>query len=366
MTGWKIIASKFTEKKMETSIVVRKYADLKPFFEEKAKKGLIKLNNQFITEIETAATKFEKYFPAIENGISKLTAGSAIIYEIAKANKIHFEAILTPEMKKAMEIGIGGFQQSHKVPGDFHTMFQWKDGHSENITLRQVKELPNYSNMALLMNQMQMQQTMQSIQNILMDFAEETYSQLNSIQQAIHDDRIKEAEIAKRDFETFLQEGTVYETFVLHSNNTAFVNLELELKRNLEELEKKVYEIQNKRTSIGTSKLIKEEQKLMNQILETLNHFQILSNIETYMVYIRNENNFDKQNEAVQNVQRKYSEVLLDCFTEKRLKILSGLCTLPKDIWRETFMPGLAQIKQNNKELLICQNNVKENFMVQQ
>lgn len=94
---------------METSIVVRKYADLKPFFEEKSKKGLITLNNQFITEIETAANKFEKYFPDIENGLSRLAAGSAIIYEIAKANKIHFETILTPEMKKAMETGVGGF-----------------------------------------------------------------------------------------------------------------------------------------------------------------------------------------------------------------------------------------------------------------
>lgn len=351
---------------METSIVVRKYADLKPFFEEKSKKGLITLNNQFITEIETAANKFEKYFPDIENGLSRLTAGSAIIYEIAKANKIHFEAILTPEMKKAMETGVGGFQQSHKVPGDFHTMFQWKGGHSENITLRQVKELPNYSNMALLMNQMQMQQTMQSIQNTLMDFAEETDRQLNCIQQSIHDNRIMTAEIAKRDFETFLREGDSYKNFLLHSNNEAFVNISKELQNNLVELEEIVKKSNKKITSWGIKKSIINEQKSMNKIIETLNHFQVLNNIEMYLAYIRNENDLEKQSKEIHEVQKEYSDVLINCFTEERLQVLSGLCTLPKDIWRENFMPGLAQIKQNKEELLICQNNVKENTMVQQ
>lgn len=351
---------------METRIVVRKYSDLKPFFEEKSKNGLITLNNQLITELDKAATKLEKYFPNIENGLSKLSAGSAIIYEIAKANKMHFEAVLTPEMKKAIATGVGGFQKSHKIEGDFHTMFQWADKHTENITLRQVKELPNYSNMAVLMNQMQMQQTMQSIQNTLMDFAEETDRQLGCIQQAIHDDRIKKAEIAKRDFETFLQEGNDYKNFMLHSNNEAFVNLSTELNSNLKELEDIVQKIRNKKTSLGTQKLINKEQVLMNNVIETLNHFNVLNNIETYIAYIQNENDFNKQNETVQKIQKNYSDVLIDCFTEKRLELLSGLCTLPKDIWRENFMPGLAQIKQNNKELLICQRNVKENIMVPQ
>lgn len=245
-------------------------------------------------------------------------------------------------------------------------MFQWKGGHSENITLRQVKELPNYSNMALLMNQMQMQQTMQSIQNTLMDFAEETDRQLNCIQQSIHDNRIMTAEIAKRDFETFLREGDSYKNFLLHSNNEAFVNISKELQNNLVELEEIVKKSNKKITSWGIKKSIINEQKSMNKIIETLNHFQVLNNIEMYLAYIRNENDLEKQSKEIHEVQKEYSDVLINCFTEERLQLLSGLCTLPKDIWRENFMPGLAQIKQNKEELLICQNNVKENTMVQQ
>ena len=104
----------------------------------------------------------------------------------------------------------------------------------------------------------------------------------------------------------------------------------------------------------------------MKKIIETLNHFQVLCNIEMYLAYIRNENDLEKQNKNILEVQKEYSDALINCFTEERLKILSGLSILPKDIWRENFMPGLAQIKQNNEELLICQKNVKENIMEQE
>lgn len=345
--------------KLESSIVVRKYEDLKPFFEAKAKNTLNVLNNQFIAEIKNATDSIHGY--SIGNGIANVATGIAIVQEIAKANKIHLEVILTPEMKQALENGLGSFQQSHKVQDNLHTMFQWRGGRTENITLREVPNLPNISNIALLMNQMQMQQTLQSIQNTLMDFAEETNRQLRNIRQAIHDDRVTKTETAKLDFETFLKEGNSYKNNMLSRINEAFANLRLELKRKLEELEDVVEKIKQK-TSVEMKKLIEEEQTIMNAILETLDYFHVLSNIETYLAYIKNESDFNEQYREVQEVQKKYSDILLEYFTDKRLKILSGLCTLPKDIWRENFMPCLAQIKQSNEELLLCQRNAKESI----
>ncbi len=342
-------------------IVVRKYTDIKPFFEEKAKEGLLALNNQFIEEIEVATNSLNDKISYIGNGLTKASAGFAIIHEIAKANKIHYEAILTPEMKEALEKGIGGFEKSQKIPGDLHTMFIWKGGQTENVTMREVQELPNYSNMAMLMNQMQMQQTLKSIQDTLLDFAEETDRQLSCLQKAEHDDRILKAELAKQNFETYIREGKDFKGFMLQSNNDAFVTLRLELKTKLEELEDVVQKISKKKTSLGMKGLMNKEQKVMREIIETLEHFQVLCNIEMYVAYINNENN-NKNKESLHDVQKKYTDVLIEYFTLDRLKLLSGLCTLPKDIWHDNFIPGLERIKQNNKELLLCQKNAKENI----
>lgn len=344
---------------MQNEIVVRSYADIKPFFEEKAKEGLVVLNNQLIPEIQSAISNLGDKIPDIGNGVAKLAAGAAIIHEIAKATKTHFEAILTPEMKEALEKGIGGFEKSHKIQGDLHTMFIWKGGRTENITLREIKELPNYSNISMLMNQMQMQQTLTSIQNTLLDFAEETNRQLCFLQKAEHDNRVLKSELAKQDFETYLREGKDYKGFMLHSNNDAFLNLRLEIKTKLEELESIVQDIKNKKLSFGMKNLMVKEQEVMNQIIETLEHFHVLCNIEMYVAY-RNSENDNK--ESLQTVQKKYSDVLVEYFTEDRLKLLSGLCTMPKDIWHDSFMPGIEHLKQSNKELLLCKKNVRESI----
>lgn len=345
---------------MQNELVVRSYADIKPFFEEKAKEGLVVLNNQLIPEIQSAISNLVDKIPDIGNGVAKVAAGAAIIHEIAKATKTHFEAILTPEMEEALKKGIGGFEKSHKIKGDFHTMFIWKGGQTENVTLREIQELPNYSNITMLMNQMQMQQTLTSIQNTLLDFAEETNRQLSFLQKAEHDNRILKSELAKQDFETYLREGKDYKGFMLHSNNDAFLNLRLELKTKLEELEGVAQDIENKKLSFGMKNLMDKEQEIINQIIETLDNFHVLCNIEMYVAYINSES--DNTKESLQTVQKKYSDVLVEYLTENRLKLLSGLSTMPKDIWHDSFMPGIEHLKQSNKELLLCKKNVRESI----
>lgn len=343
---------------MTNEIVVKKYTDLKPFFEQKATEGLLTLTNSFFSEIEKASIDLVDKLSTAGNVVSTAAAGGAIIYEVAKANNIHFEANLTPEMEKALQAGIGKFQQSHKITGDFHTMFQWNNGTKENITLRQIQEVPNYANIAVLANQMMMQQTLTSIQNTLMDFAEETDRQLSLLQQAVHDERMLRALTAKSDFETYLQEGEEYKAFMLHSNNEAFNNVKIELKRKLEELEETREEIRTKRLSKEMEELIKKQDNCMTEIIETLYHFQVISNIELYLAYKK------EVKQSIQEVEEKYIDVLLENFTEDRLWLLSGLSKLPNDIWHENFMPCIEKIKQNKEELLLCQKNVKENIMV--
>ena len=343
---------------METEIIVRKYSDLKPFFEQKASERLISFNNQFISEIEFSTKSLLQNTKNIANNFSKIATGTAILGEMSKEGKTDLKAILTPEMKTALKNGTARLCESHK-DGKIFPKIQYNDNRSEFISLKEVSKMPNFSNMTMLMNQMQMQQTLNSIQNILVDFAEETDRQLCYLQKAEHDDRILKAKLAKKDFETYLQQGDAYKTTMLHSNNDAFVTLCHELETKLEELDQCVQTIKKKITSFGTKKLMEKEQNIMKEIIETLEHLQILCNIEMYISYVNGEK--DNQ-ETLYEVQKKYSDVLIENLTEEKLKLLSGLCTLPKDIWHDIFMPGLKQIKQNKKELLLCQKNVKENI----
>ena len=86
---------------METEIIVRKYSDLKPFFEQKASERLISLNNQFISEIEFSTKLLLQNTKNIANNFSKIATGTAILGEMSKAGKTDLKAILTPEMKTA-------------------------------------------------------------------------------------------------------------------------------------------------------------------------------------------------------------------------------------------------------------------------
>lgn len=294
---------------------------------------------------------------------SKISNAANYINQATPA-KSKLEAILTPEMREALKNGTAKLCNSHK-DGEIFSKIQYSDGHSEFISLKEVKGAANYGNMAMLANQMQMQQTLKNIQDILTDFAEETDRQLMCLQRDNHDNRMIKAETAKLDFEDFLKGNSSDYKYLMHSINEAYPSIRKELKNNLGDLKEICDQIEKKRTSFGMKKMIDKEQVFINFILESLTHLQVLCNIEMYVDYVRNEHTsiIEKENSMI-DVQKKYADVLLDCFTQEKLELLSGLSIFPEDIWRNNFMPGIEKLNTNMKEALICQNNVQGNTMV--
>ena len=69
--------------------------------------------------------------------------------------KTDLKAILTPEMKTALKNGTARLCESHK-DGKIFPKIQYNDNRSEFISLKEVSEMPNFSNITMLMNQMQM------------------------------------------------------------------------------------------------------------------------------------------------------------------------------------------------------------------
>lgn len=344
---------------MENEIIVKNYADLVPFFEEKILSNQIRINNLFITEVDNIS-----YQNLTVSNIkdAAIQASDVVNYvNQAKSGKEQLEAIFTPKMRQALENGTARLCKSHK-DGEIFSKIQYNDGSSEFISLKNVKGAPNYANMAVLANQMQMQQTIKAIQDVLMDFAEETDRQLTCLQRDNHDNRMLKAETAKLDFETFL-ESPDYIHQLKHSLNEAFPAVKKELERNLSDLQDIFEQLENKKTSFGMKKMIQKEQILIDSILEDSSYLQVLCNIEMYLYYKQEDTNLNRINHSMFDVQKKYSEVLINSFSPKRLELLSGLSTLPEDIWRNNFMPGIKCLKTDIKEVLLCQNNVQENIM---
>ena len=349
-------------KKLTNEIMVRKYTDLKPFFEKKALQNQIMLNNIFLEKYDSALNKLSSEAVDVIDGLSKVSNTINYVNQ-AKAGKSKLEAILTPKMREALANGTAKLCNSHK-DGEIFSKIQYSDGSSEFISLKEVKGMSNTSNMAILANQMQMQQTLKNIQDILTDFAEETDRQLMCLQRDNHDNRMIKAETAKLDFEEFLKSDSTDYKYLMHSINEAYPSICKEIKNNLGDLQEIASQIDKKTTSFGMKKMMEKEQILINYILEGLTHLQVLCNIEMYIDYSRNENKTMQEKElSMFEVQQKYSTVLIDCFSKDKLKLLSGLSIFPEDIWRNNFMPGLEKLNSNMKEALICQNNVKENTM---
>ncbi len=347
---------------MDNEIVVRKYTDLKPFFETKALQNQIILNNNFLEIYDSCNNQIDLSNKVLDTA-SKISNAANYINQ-ARSEKSKLEAILTPKMREALKNGTAKLCNSHK-DGEIFSKIQYSDGSSEFISLKEVKGVGNYGNMAMLANQMQMQQTLKNIQDILTDFAEETDRQLMCLQRDSHDNRMIKAETAKLDFEDFLKENSSDYKYLMHSINEAYPSIRKELKNNLADLKEISDQIEKKRTSFGMKKMMDKEQIYINFILEGLTHLQVLCNIEMYVDYVRNENTsiIEKENSMI-DVQKKYADVLLDCFTQEKLELLSGLSIFPEDIWRNNFMPGIKKLDTNMKEALLCQNNVQENIMV--
>ena len=341
---------------MDNEIIVKKYTDLKPFFETKALQNQIILNNKFLEIYDSCKNQIN-----VSNKVLDATSKiSNVVNYINQATpgKSKLEAILTPEMREALKNGTAKLCNSHK-DGEIFSKIQYSDGRSEFISLKEVNGAANYGNMSMLANQMQMQQTLKSIQDILTDFAEETDRQLMCLQRDNHDNRMIKAETAKLDFEDFLKENSNDYMYLMHSINEAFPSIRKEIKNNLSDLKEICDQLDKKRTSLGMKKMIDKEQVYINFILEGLTHLQVLCNIEMYVDYMRNEHKSisEKENSMI-NVQKKYADILLECFTQDNLELLSGLSIFPEDIWRNNFMPGIEQLNKNMKEVLICQSNV--------
>lgn len=347
---------------MDNEIIVKKYTDLKPFFETKALQNQIILNNNFLEIYDSCKNQVNLSNKALDTA-SQISNAVNYINQ-ATPGKSKLEAILTPKMREALKNGTAKLCNSHK-DGEIFSKIQYSDGRSEFISLKEVNGAANYGNMSMLANQMQIQQTIKSIQDILTDFAEETDRQLMCLQRDNHDNRMIKAETAKLDFEDFLKENSTDYKYLMHSINEAYPSIRKEIKNNLCDLKEICDQIDKKRTSFGMKKMIDKEQVYINFILEGLTHLQVLCNIEMYVDYMRNEHKsiIEKENSMI-DVQKKYADILLECFTQDKLELLSGLSIFPEDIWRNNFMPGIEQLNRNMKEVLICQNNVQENTMV--
>ena len=346
---------------MKDEIVVRKYTDLKPFFEKKALQNQVILNKNFLVLYDSINNQID-LSANIMDSASKIANAVNYINQ-ATSGKSKLGAIITPKMREALANGTAKLCNSHK-DGEIFSKIQYSDGSSEFISLKEVKGLPNSSNMAMLANQMQMQQTLKSIQDILTDFAEETDRQLMCLQRDNHDNRMIKAETAKLDFEEFLKENSSDYKYLMHSINEAYPSIRKEIKNNLGDLKDICEQIDKKRTSFGMKRMIEKEQVYINYILEGLTHLQVICNIEMYIDYMRSEHKStnEKENSMIE-VQKKYADVLLDCLTQENLELLSGLNIFPEDIWRNNFMPGIKQLSTNIKEALICQNSVQGNTM---
>lgn len=346
---------------MDKEIVVKKYTDLKPFFETKALQNQIILNNNFLEIYDSCKNQIDLSNKVLDTASEVATVTNYI--NQATSGKSKLEAILTPKMREALENGTAKLCSSHK-DREIFSKIQYSDGSSEFISLKEVKGATNYGNMAMLANQMQIQQTLKTIQDILTDFAEETDRQLMCLQRDNHDNRMIKAETAKLDFEDFLKENSSDYKYLMHSINEAYPSIRKELKNNLCDLKEICDQIDKKRTSFGMKKMIEKEQTYINFIMEGLTHLQVLCNIEMYIDYMRNEcKSIIKKENSMIDVQKKYADVLLECFTQEKLELLSGLSIFPEDIWRNNFMPGIQLLNKNMKEALICQSNVQESTM---
>lgn len=332
----------------ENKLVVKSYADLKPYFNEKANLAQIRINNEFISKIE----HIQKI---ATDGLNILS----IVSEVKNKSK-KLTVILTPKMKKALKEGTAKICYSHK-DGKFFPKIQYQDGSSEFLSLENLAGTPNYTNIAILANQIQIQQTLISIQNLLLDFAEETDRQLTCLLRNSHQDRVLKAEHAKQNFNSFLQ-GNISKDFVVNSINEAFLNLKAEILNNIKDLKDIYNQIENKKLSFGIRKMIDKEQNLINFILEGIVHLQVIYNIEMYLAYERNLEIKDD----IFEIQNKYSEFYIESFKEEELSLLSGLSRFDEDIWSTQLRPVLNQLKENKREVLLCKKNVPESITEKQ
>ena len=348
---------------MENEIVVRTYNDVIPFLENESKKNLLLQNITFVDKLNSIE---EKFFSSNKiNEVITIVANGAAIANQAKNAKSHLEAILTPEMKKALKEGTAKLYNSHK-DGKIFPEIRFDDGRTEFLRLERIADPQAIANITVLSNQMMMQQQLNDIQHTLTYLSEKTNEEFNNLRYELHKEKIDKVETAKSDIETYLREGDNYRVQVLSHINEAFPSLKRELNDKLNELKTSYDKIMNGMKSKQIKEEISKQDDNIKFILEDFTNLQVLYHIELYLTYTGNYVSEEKKNENYLLVQNKYSDVLIEIFTDENLELLSGLYKGSKNIWYEDCLPGIQKLKENKKEFLLCQKNVQENTMVAQ
>ena len=97
---------------MKDEIVVRKYTDLKPFFEKKALQNQVILNKNFLVLYDSINNQTD-LSANIMDSASKIANAVNYINQ-ATSGKSKLEAIITPKMREALANGTAKLCNSHK------------------------------------------------------------------------------------------------------------------------------------------------------------------------------------------------------------------------------------------------------------
>lgn len=350
------------QKPSDNELMVKSYDDIVPFLEKKAKDNQLLVINSFLESIDGLETS-KNWVKSAKNTAVNI-ANAAVIAQQAANSKPHFEAILTPEMREALKDGSAKIYNSHR-DGKFFPKIRY-NGKEEFIRLERIADPQAVANIALMANQMMMQQQLNEIQDTLIDLSKTVNEEFANIRQEMHEEKIDKVETAKLEFNTYMTYGENYRNQVLSHLNEAFPGIKRELDKNLILLKDSSNKILNGAKSNEIKEMMEKQSGSIGIIIENLIAFQVLFNIELYMTYTENLPTVEKKKDRVLAVRKKYTDALVEIFTHDRLELLSGLYRGAKDIWRENFMPGIENIREKKLEVLECQRNVQGSIMVRQ
>ena len=344
------------QKPSDNELMVKSYDDIVPFLEKEAENNRLLMVNSFFESID-GLEKSKNCLKSAKNTAVNI-ANAAVIAQQAANSEPHLEAILTPEMHKALKDGSAKIYNSHR-DGKFFPKIRYNKK-EEFIRLDRIVDPQAVANIALMANQMMMQQQLNEIQDTLLDLSKTVNEEFANIRHEIHAGKIDQVETAKLEFNTYMIHGESYRNQVLSHLNEAFPGLKREMIEKLKELKESSDKILNGLKSKKIKEEMKKEEENIQYIIEDLINLQVLCNIELYMAYE------DRKKEIIQFVQKKYADALIEIFTEDRLELLNGLNRGTRNIWSENFIPGIKNIKGNQLEVLECQRNVQESIMVRQ
>lgn len=366
---------------MESNIIVRKYSDLKPYFETEMKNVQITLNNallQAIDSIDESSANPNKTvnLDTISNIASNVINGAVIGHQVINAQS-HYEAFLSPEARQALKDGTAKIFHSHKTEGGkFFPKIQFDNGKEEFLTLTKITDPQMIANIAGLVNQMEMQQKINDIQTTLIDFVETTNKQFEELRQELHYDRLAKVESAKLDFESYRKEviegndSSTYKTIIKSKINDAFSYLNVDFIGKMRELQQLASELNNpKKNKLNSQSIrdkIQNEKENIKYIIEDMQYFQVLYYIELFLIYENSSRDIKNQNTVIADIGNKYIEPIKNVLSSQNLKLLSDLYVGDKNIWQDIFIPKIEKLTKTQKELIECKNNVLENSMVTQ